>query len=80
MIDMPEERNLDSIYIRVQLDGQWVSRCLTDCPWPVVETWLRDASKRVLEPLTYVISTVEHLHKRLRSLGDQLDIQGGPPS
>ena len=67
------ERRLDGIFIRVQDDsGKYVSRCLTDCTWEEVSSWLNNS----IEERAGLISVIKELHSRLRTIGDQLDLFG----
>ncbi len=68
------ERNLDGIYLRVQVDGSWESRCLTDMPIEIVEHILDGNARGADDPTKYMMSAVRHLHKRLRAVGDQFDL------
>jgi hypothetical protein len=79
------ERHLDQMIIRVEIDGKWESRCLTDCTWEQVEAWIvfkcestaGDNGKLGLrEQVNYHREIVKHLHERLRDLGDQLNVTG----
>ena len=71
-------RNLDSIYIRAQVDGKWGSYCLTDLPWQTVEDWIESQSLKSEDPLNHQIEMAlkiaEHLHGDLRALGDQFGL------
>ena len=73
------KRDLDGIYIRVRVDGEWQNRCLTDLHWEDVEDWLRgamlypnDAEGREEK----LLRVIKHLHERLRAFGDQLEVEG----
>ena len=68
------ERNLDGLYFRVKVDGKWCPRCLTDLPADIVEAQLLQNARLSDDPAAYMMSIVEHLHTRLRALGDQLDL------
>ncbi len=70
MTDFPEKRDLDDIYIRVEADGKWESRCLTDCPWETVAEWLEQ------KPPEWATEVAKGLHKKLRRFGDDLKISG----
>ena len=68
MSDWPTERNLDGIFFRVQIDGKWCNRCVTDMPWNEVEKILEDL------PHSWAVDMAKHLHGCLRSIGDQFNI------
>lgn len=72
------KRNLDGIYVRIQIDNKWQNRCLTDMTWEQVEEWIQERFSALddnarIEMLRRIAC---HLHKRLRSVGDALDITG----
>ena len=73
MTGWPEIRGLDHIYIRVKTDTGWESRCLTDCPWETVKQWL-ETKAGVATSEHYFKEVIEHLHMRLRWIGDSCDI------
>ena len=72
-------RDLDGIYLRVQIDDQWANRCLTDMTWAEVREWLEskwqhlDSSNET--KLKNLEAIARHFHERLRALGDELDIR-----
>lgn len=70
------KRDLDGIYLRVQIAGKWENRCLTDLVWEDVEFWLGQnrLSRTAEDHIIYLRHLAKHLHNRLRTLGDQLDL------
>ncbi len=67
-------RNLDGIYYRAEVEGEWCSRCLTDLPADIVEELLLQGAGRAPDPTAYMMAVVRHLHGMLRDLGDQFDL------
>jgi len=65
-----KERQLDSTFIRVERDGKFFNRCLSDCSWEEVESWLNQ------KPKECAIRTLKEFHRILRVIGDELDITG----
>jgi hypothetical protein len=70
------KRDLDGIYLRVQIGGKWENRCLTDLLWEDVETWLngRFANRSAEDRERQLRQALKHLHERLRAIGDQLNL------
>ncbi len=62
----PKELGLDGVYIRIKVDDKWGSRCLTDCPWDIVEEWLQGKSK------DYQLEVIKHLHEKMIELGSEI--------
>ena len=70
------KRDLDGMYIRVNVGGKWQNRCLTDLDWRDVELWLDGRFKAVEREDVEKMAkqAIKHLHERLRHLGDALDL------
>ena len=71
-------RNLDSIYIRAQVDGKWGSYCLTDLPWQTVLDWIEkqslEAEDSANHQIEMTLEVAKHLHMSLQAIGAQLDL------
>lgn len=83
------ERDLDPIYLMVKIDGERVTRCLTDLAWSEVLEWAIRRGEAIAEAkygenvgedlklsarLQLMTGIAERLHEALRSLGDALDV------
>lgn len=69
-----DRRDLDSIYSRACVNGKFESRCLTDLPWEICEYGLKWKAARAPDKSEYLLSVIEHLHDRLRTVGDTFDV------
>jgi hypothetical protein len=69
-------RDLDGIYLRVQIEGKWDNRCLTDLIWEDVDAWLIERLKNQSpeDRERQLRQIAKHFHERLRSIGDQLNL------
>lgn len=65
----PKIRNLDDAFFRVERDGAYVALCFTDLT--------EDEQKRALDGRSeeWLLSLLDHLAKRLRSIGDSLGLE-----
>lgn len=70
----PVVRNLDQMFLRVTRKGKARTLCLTDCTWAEVEDWLQ---AQPLDPVSELAAVAQHLHERLRAVGDGLDLASG---
>lgn len=79
-----KQRDLDRFYLRVEINGEFTNRCLTDIDWSEVEEFISQKTKKESENEPNEITCARYcdlmtriaagLHEALRSLGDGLDI------
>lgn len=67
---IPEKRDLDGAYFRVERDGKWQNICFSD----LTETERNKIMGNKGVP--WLMEMANHLAERLHDLGDQLDIRG----
>ena len=65
------DRELDGIYFRVERDGKWGSACFSDLTEEQMRDVLSGRSKEWLLEMCVILG------KRIREIGDQLDIVCG---
>ena len=62
------DRNLDGVYFRVKRDEKWGNVCFSDLGEHEMDTVLEGKS------LEWVVSLAKILGKRIKEIGDELDI------
>ena len=62
------DRNLDGVYFRVNRDGKWQNICFSDLEEHEIDKVLEGKS------MEWVISLAKILGKRIKEIGDELDI------